>query len=984
MIEKKTIILIDGHSLAYRSYFALERTGMRNSNNEPTWAVFGFFKAFFDLISRMKPDAIAVSFDISKKTFRNEMFPEYKANRPPSPEAMRQQVNTIRRGIKLLNIPVYECEGCEADDVIGTLCQKIVEEGNNVRILTGDQDSFQLIDDDHVRVIYPSKGELHEYDKEKVFEKLGVYPDQLTDYKGLCGDTSDNIPGVKGIGAKGASSLLAEYKTLENLYENIDKITKAKMKSSLQEYKELAFLSKDLATIRRNLDIDFDFTDCHLEIPNLDEFVEFLKEMEFRNFLRQLPSLFQDFENFADFSFSIHGEKVKKQEKTNTNVLEPEAKQPEIQTSTAILEKVTIDEVTGQAKLAFVMPAIHTNPVQKALIINKAEDLKELVSTLNKKTVFAIDLETDSLKVLEANIVGIAISWQEKETLQYKNGILISNNEEFMCNSAYIPLGHLFENDQIPIDDAVAIIKPLLEDTKVSKVLHNAKFDMHILQNYDIKLKNVSMDTMLASYIDDPANKHGLKSLVMQKFQFPMTEYEDLAGKGKNQITLDKVEVEKVAEYANLDSSMTLKLANYYANKLDEKQQDLLYNMEIPLMLVLINMERVGIGLDTAYLKELSVQLALSLEKLEEQIYEVANYPTKFNINSPKQLGDVLFVHMGLPAKGKTKTKTGYSTSASVLESLVKEHSIAGLILEHRHLSKLKSTYIDSLPRLIDNKDHRIHTSFNQAITTTGRLSSSDPNLQNIPIRTELGNSIRKAFVPDREKNNCLVAADYSQIELRFLADLSQEPNLIEAFNNNVDVHSSTACKVFGVSLDNVTKEMRRKAKAVNFGIIYGQTAYGLSEALNITPKEAKIFIEKYFQTYPRVKEYMDSSVQEAHRKGYVVTKFGRKRFFANELSSSNRMIREFAERAAINSPLQGSAADLIKIAMINLDKKLKELKLKSRMLLQVHDELVLEVPKEELEEVKQLVKDCMEKACELSVPLVVDTCVGDNWMEAK
>lgn len=984
MEQKKTIILIDGHSLAYRSYFALERTGMRNSNNEPTWAVFGFFKAFFDLIGRMKPDAIAVSFDISKKTFRNEMFPEYKANRPPSPEAMRSQVQTIRRGIKMLNIPIYECDGCEADDVIGTLCQKIVDEGNNVRILTGDQDSFQLIDDENVRVMYPTKGELQEFDKEKVFDKLGVYPEQLVDYKGLCGDASDNIPGVKGIGKVGAANLLAEYKTLENIYENIDKITKKKMKSSLEEHKDLAFLSKDLATIRRNLDIDFNFSDCHLEIPNLDEFVQFLKDMEFRNFLRQLPSLFQDFENFEDFSFTIHGKEMKKPEKSSPKELEPEIEIQETQVATAVLEKITVDEQTGQQKLAFAATVVHTNPVQKELIIREVEQLKELVDTLNNKSVFAIDLETDSLKVLEAKIVGIAISWQDEETLKDQNGTLISISEAFMCNSAYIPLGHLFDDRQIAIDEAIGIIKPLLEGDKVSKVLHNAKYDIHVLRNYGISLNNVSMDTMLASYIDDPANKHGLKSLAMQKFQYVMTEYQELAGKGKNQITLDKVEVEKVAQYANIDSSMTLKLANYYAGKLDDKQQDLLYNMEIPLMLVLVDMERAGIGLDTGYLKELSVQLAASIEKLEEQIYEVANYPTRFNINSPKQLGDVLFVHMGLPAKGKTKTKTGYSTSAKVLESLVKDHSIAELILEHRHLSKLKSTYIDSLPKLIDSKDHRIHTSFNQAITTTGRLSSSDPNLQNIPIRTELGNSIRKAFIPNKDKDNCLVAADYSQIELRFLADLSQEPNLVEAFNNNVDVHSSTACKVFGVSLEEVTKDMRRKAKAVNFGIIYGQTAYGLSEALGIAPKEAKLFIQKYFETYPMVKEYMDSSVQEAHRKGYVVTKFGRKRFFANELSSSNRMIREFAERAAINSPLQGSAADLIKIAMINLDDKLKELNLKTRMLLQVHDELVLEVPKNELEQVKELVKNYMENACQLSVPLVVDTCVGDNWMEAK
>lgn len=989
MDKKKTLILIDGHSLAYRSYFALERTGMRNSENIPTWGVYGFFKAFFDLINKIKPDAIAVSFDVSKVTFRTEKFPEYKANRPPMPDAMKIQVNNIRRGIETLNIPIFEQEGFEADDVIGTLSSKTIAEGNNIVILTGDQDSFQLLDTSGISVLLPTKGELVEYDRDKVFEKLGVFPEQIADYKALCGDASDNIPGVKGIGKKGAVELLTQFKTLEEIYENLDQIPKKRLRTLLEDSKEIAFLSKDLATIRRNIELDFDFKCCHLEIPNLDNFIAFLKEMEFRTFLNQLPKLFKDFENFLDYDFSTNGAK-KPAKDTNQQlaIISDDANSSAVReyvstSSVGILEKVTLDKETGQAKLAFAAQVELTEPVNKSFIIDEINTLEELIEKLTTKPIFAVDLETDSLKVLEAKIVGIALSWQENVTLEVKNGKLICLNNDFECDSAYIPVWHK-NGKQINIDQALSLLKPVLESTKIAKVLHNAKYDLHVFKNYGLNVNNVICDTILASYIEDPAQKHGLKELVFQKFKYNMTEYTDLAGTGKKQVTLDKLDISTVADYASMDAAMTIRLAHYYASKLDETQQKLLYDMEMPLINILLEMERAGISLDKHFLTELSQKLSKSLDELEEQIYKETKYHTKFNINSPKQLGDVLFEHMGIETSTKTKTKSSFSTSAKVLESLAKKHHIAQLILEYRHLSKLKSTYVEALPKLINKKTGRLHTTFNQSVTTTGRLSSSDPNLQNIPIRTEIGNSIRKAFVACDKENYLLLSADYSQIELRFLADISHEPNLIEAFKNNKDIHTDTACKVFGIEPDKVTKEMRRQAKAVNFGIVYGQTAYGLSETLGITPKEAKAFIDKYFQTYPKVREYMDKSIQKAYQTGYVTTKFGRKRYLMNELNSKNRTIKEFAERAAINSPLQGSAADLIKLAMIKLDETIRAKNLKSIILLQVHDELVLEVPKEELETIKQIVKESMENVYNLSVPLLVDICCASNWMEAK
>lgn len=983
MSESKTVVLIDGHALAYRSYFALERTNMRNSQNVPTWAVYGFFKAFFDLLDHVQPDALAISFDVSRKSFRTEMFEDYKAHRPPMPDDMRTQMSLLRRGIEALNIPIFEKEGVEADDVIGTLAEKISAEGHNVIILTGDQDSFQLLDNQKVRVLVPSKGTLTNYGKQEVFEKMGIYPEQIVDYKALRGDTSDNIPGVRGIGDKTAVTLLTEFNDLDTIYENLDKITKKRQKQLLEEGKEIAYLSRDLARIKRDVELDYEFKCCCLDKPNIEEFTAFAKELEFRSFLAQIKTLF---DNFNSTETCEGGGKIPKE---GVEKITPEPDAVSLKDGNYATFRNTVPETYKHSDNNNQLGLFDTKSVQSEpetmiskKIIQSETDLKELIKSLEAQTVISVDLETDSLKVLEANIVGIALSWPEKEMFKIENNKLTVTEDALKAHAAYIPVGHTM-GDQVDKKSVIEAIKPLLEGTKVAKVLHNAKFDMHVFKNVDITLGNVIMDTMLASYVEDPGQGHGLKDLSMRKFKHAMTDYTEVAGKGKNQTTLDKIEIETVAAYAFDDAAMTLKLAHYYAQKLDKEQLSLLYSIEMPLLFILIDMEREGIALNKGYLQELDKELIKLIADLEEKIYKEANYPSRFNINSPKQLGDVLFEHMGIPAKTKNKTKTGYSTSQKVLESIAEDYKIGQLILEYRHLTKLKSTYVDALPKLINARTGRIHTSFNQAVTTTGRLSSSDPNLQNIPIKSEIGNRIRKAFIPNNS-SDYLVAADYSQVELRFLADMSHEETLIKAFKEGADIHTTTASKIFRVNPEDVTKEMRRQAKVVNFGIIYGQTAFGLASTLGIDRKEAKSFIDKYFETYPRIQEYMENTLKKVRQSGYVSTKLGRKRYFYNDLSSSNRAIKEFAERAAINAPIQGSSADLMKLAMIQLAETFKKESLKAKMLIQVHDEIIIEVPPEELETVKKLVKSIMENAFELSVPLIADVSVGKDWMEAK
>lgn len=955
--NQKTLILIDGHALAYRSFFALERTGMKTSEGQPTWAVYGFFHALFDLLKKVKPDAMAVSFDMGRETFRTEVYKEYKAHREAMPDTLKCQMEFLHEGLVAMDIPIYQLKGFEADDVIGTIAHKAKALGHKTYILTGDRDSFQLVDREGlIKVLIPSKGVLDEYDTQKVYERMGVYPEQVIDYKGLCGDSSDNIPGIKGIGDKTAVKLLTEYKTLENVLANIENIKGDSLKIKLKEGIEIAKLSQHLATIDLDTPIEFDFDHTHLTIFDTQKLVEFFKKMEFRSLLAQIPSLQVHFkERPVEKSLEVSVTPKKEGQLSLFGGVQPQVEE---------LQKIEIvPEISLPKKEVY---------LEDKTFVQDEKTFKFLLQELDEVSLFSLDTETTGLDTLEADLVGISISYDK--AFSYNKGFHYGDSKTL---NYYIPVGHK-EGQQLDLNYVLDNLNPLLENSEKGKIIQNAKYEINIFKNYNIDIKGVVMDTMLASYVKDPSRRHGLKSQALSLLGFDMQNIEELIGKGKNAITMDMVSIEDAGLYACYDSFSTLELGKYYAKNLDEKLFELLGKIELPLVEVLAYMEREGVYVDREYLSELSGEIGRSLEIIEAKIYKEAGQI--FNINSPKQVGDILFEKMMLPS-GK-KTKTGYSTDSNVLENLAKDYTIAKLILEQRHLAKIKSTYIDALPELISPKDKRLHTSFNQTVTTTGRLSSSNPNLQNIPIRSEIGNRIRAAFTA-QDKDSVILSADYSQIELRLLAHFSGDEKLKEAFLNNIDIHSATAASVFDVSLGNVTKEMRYKAKAVNFGIIYGQTSYGLSNSIDITPSEAKVFIDKYFATYPKIKEYLDGTVALAHRQGFIETMFGRRRYLAEELSSKNRMIREFAERAATNTPLQGTAADLIKLAMIEVYKKLKNSDLKTKMVLQVHDELILEVPRSEIDEVCKIVKEAMELSQPLEVPLEIDIQIGKSWMES-
>ena len=887
----KTLILIDGHALAYRQFFALERTGMKNSENQPTWAVYGFFKAIFDLLAKIHPDYIAVAFDVGRRTFRTEKFEEYKANREAMPDTMRSQLGIICEGLKAFDIPIITKEGFEADDVIGTISKNASDKGHNTLILTGDQDSFQLIDKDGtVKVLIPSKGELIEYDWNKVYEKLGVYPDQVIDYKGLRGDTSDNIPGIRGIGEKTAQKLLNRYKHLEDVLADCDNIPEKAVQKKICEQKDIAILSKDLATIVRNVELDFDIDTATVTLPKIEDVSAFLRKMQFYTFIKNIDKILTSFNPNAE---------VKANE--NLNLFNQAPKQDNVQQS---LFAQAIKETVEEANIEF-------------KIVN-ANNIEDILAQLEKSDRISMRFYSNEGEIVSATI---------------------SNGENFFFGA-----------------NEVEKLKPIIENPNIKKIGFDAKSDYHLLLNNGYTLKGLEYDVLLASYVKDPNRKHALEA---QALDF-----------------LNHIIMSNESEMGKCDEAYTIfRLYEYWQKNLDEREQKIVNEIEIPLTLVLAKMEHPGVAIDCEYLKELSSYMTEKLAELEDLIYQLAGEP--FNINSPKQVAEVLFDKLEL----KTKKKKSRSTSAEVLEELAQEYEICEYILQHRKFAKLKSTYTDALPTLISKKDGRIHTTYNQALTVTGRLSSSNPNLQNIPIRSEEGNKIRSAFCAMDKENSLILSADYSQIELRLLAHVSGDEHLIHAFTSGEDVHAMTAAKVFGVELKDVTKEMRRRAKAVNFGIVYGQSKYGLAKSLGITNAEAQEFIDKYFETYPKVKEYMNNEVEFVTQNGYVETAFGRKRYLASELQSSNYQIREFAQRAAINQPLQGTAADLIKIAMIRVDKAID--KMKTKMIMQVHDELVFEVPKDELEQLKSIILDCMAlKDQNFKVPLDVDINYGSSWKE--
>ena len=893
MSNKKTLVLIDGHALAFRQYYALERTGMKNSDNQPTWAVYGFFKAIFDLLTRIKPDFIAVTFDVGRQTFRVEKYEEYKANREAMPDTLRSQIGTIVEGLQAFDIPIYTKEGYEADDVIGTISRIASENNHNTLILTGDQDSFQLIDKEGmVKVLIPSKGELVEYNWDKVYEKLGVYPNQVIDYKGLRGDTSDNIPGIRGIGEKTAQKLLSRYANLEELLADCENIPENAIREKICTQKETAILSKELATIIRNVNIEFDIEKATVTLPQIDKVSEFLRKMQFYTFIKNIDKILASFnstETPAGENLSLFS-------------------QPQNPSGDAIQQNLftqAIKETVDDADIEYT-------------IVN-SDNVTQIVNDL-----------------LDSNRIGIKY-YSKDEKISH---VGISNGKNYFFPQDFI------EN-----------LKPIIENETIKKIGFDVKSEYSLLLNNGFSPKGLEYDVLLASYVKDPNRKHTIDAQALDFLNHIIAKPDD------------------VQKFACDEAETILKLYDYWTKNLEETEQKLVKDIELPLTEVLARMEYAGVAINSDYLKELSSYMTEKLAELEDFIYQLAGEP--FNINSPKQVAEVLFDKLEL----KSKKKKSRSTSAEVLEELAEEYEICDYILQHRKFSKLKSTYTDVLPTLISKRDGRIHTTYNQALTVTGRLSSSNPNLQNIPIRSEEGNKIRAAFCAQNPEN-FILSADYSQIELRLLAHVSGDENLIQAFSSGEDVHTMTASKVFGVGVNEVTKDMRRKAKAVNFGIVYGQSKYGLAKSLGISNTEAQEFIDKYFEHYPGVKQYMEDKKQFANQHGYVETIYGRKRYLASELMSPNFQIREFAQRAAINQPLQGTAADLIKMAMIEVDKQLAQLGLNTKMIMQVHDELVFEVPQNELDTVKQLVLKAMELNQPLRVPLEVDINCGTSWKE--
>jgi len=910
------LVLVDGHALAYRAFFALPVDGFSTSEGELTNAVYGFSMMLLRTLQEEKPDYVAVTFDAPAATFRHEEFAEYKAHRPPMREEMRSQMERIRQVVETLNIPIFEVPGYEADDLIGSLARQASDEQLDTIIITGDNDALQLVSP-QVKVVTPGGhrqrfSDPKVYDEEAVKEKYEIHPRMLVDYKGLVGDKSDNIPGVAGVGDKTARSLIQTYGTVEEIYEHLDEIESTRARKALVGQKEQALLSKHLATIVTDVPITLDLEKCRTSDFDRDRVTTLFRELDFRSLVQRLP--ISDREEAQQMTFF--------------------AQEP----------------LTGADSIA----------------VTTEEELNSLVSRLSESSRFALDVETTSPDAMKADLVGFSFAAEFGEAF-------------------YVPVGHLLPGDtgaQLPMALVVERLRPVLENPKIAKAAHNAKYDLTVLARHGIRVQGLDVDTMIAAYLLDPSRRrYRLKDLAWSKLGMEMTPITDLIGKGRDRITMAQVSIADAAAYAGADADATSRLVGVLEDELRQQEQwGLFREVEMPLVEVLMDMEMTGVALDTEELMQISRIFHQRIVALEKEIQGLACHP--FNISSTQQLAVVLFEELGLPVQAKTKT--GYSTRASVLEGLRELHPIIDLILEHRQLTKLKSTYVDALPLLLNRETGRVHTSYNQTGTVTGRMSSSDPNLQNIPIRTELGRHVRAAFVA--QEGWLLLGADYSQVELRILAHISQDPNLLGAFARGEDIHASTASAILQVPLSEVTPAMRRLAKTINFGIIYGMGEYGLAQRTELSLEEAREFIAHYFERYERVKDYVERTKREAHERGYLSTLLGRRRYFP-ELQATSQThggMKRAAEREAINMPIQGSAADILKIAMIRLHRALEKRNLGARMILQVHDELVVEVPQEELDAVSHLVRSVMEKAWDLDASLKVDVAVGRNWEQMK
>ena len=903
--DKPLLMIIDGHAQVHRAFHAIsvrqhltvEKTG------EDVTAVYGFANAFLRAVQEWSPTHCAIAFDLPAPTFRSLKFPAYKAHRPSTPLELRHQFDRVKELMRAFKVPVFEQEGFEGDDVIGTLARSAEQQQIETVILTGDTDTFQLVSP-WVRVVLHSIQDRKVYGESEVRARFGgLTPDQQPDFKALKGDTSDNIPGVPSIGDKTAIKLVLEHGNIENMYENLDQIEPARVREALREHRDTAFLSKELATIVRDAPINLDLEECRFWRYDRKDIIELFRQFDFSNAIASRV---------------------------------PNPKQPTF-----------ADEPSPQ------VPGPDSTDYS---VVDTKEKLEALVAELSGAECFAFDTETTGLDPMKAELVGLSFS-----TAPGKGW--------------YVPVAHQ-EGEQLPLEEVLPALRPVLESPSMGKTAHNANYDLTVLANHGVKVANVDFDTMVAAHLMG-RKAIGLKNLALQVLDVEMEEITGLIGTGRKQITFDKTPIDRAAVYSAKDSDVTGRLRTFFDPQLKRAGiWELLTDVEMALVPVLVDMQRNGIGLNVGSLHEMSRDLAQHLRRVEQAIYDSVGHTV--NINSPQQLSDLLFNELQLPKTKRTKTG-GYTTDAGALEGLRGAHPVIDGVLEYRQLSKIKSTYVDSLPELINPRTGRIHTSYNQTGSSTGRVSSSDPNLQNIPVRTELGRQVRRAFVAENVPEWTLVSADYSQIELRVLAHLSQDAALLEAFNRGEDIHSATGALMYDVPIETVTSDMRRISKVLNFGVIYGLSPFGISQQTEFSPDEGQKFIDNYFSKYPGIRDYLDSVKQQAREDGYVSTPLGRRRYIP-EIHASNFNVRQGAERAAVNMPIQGGAADIMKLAMIRVHKKLNESGLRTRLLLQVHDELMFEAPMDEVDAATDLALEEMSNAMDMSVPLKVDVKTGHNW----
>jgi len=891
-MAKKKLYLIDGNSLLYRSYYGIHR--LSTSKGFPTNAVFGFISMLKKLMERKKPHYLGIVFDAKGPTIRHKAFKDYKAHRKPMPEDLVVQIPVIKKILRAFNIPLYEQENYEADDVLGSLAQRASSHNVLSVIVTNDKDIFQLVD--KLTIVYNPVKEIS-LDEKKVKEHFGVSPSQVVDVLALWGDSSDNIPGVPGIGEKTSKALINQFGSLEKLLENLDKIEKTRLQEKIKQNLEQLKLSQQLATIEKGLDVKFNLEDFSISEPNYKELIPIFQELEFSSLL---------------------AEYTKKPKSTKKHYR----------------------------------------------VIFEEKALRELIAKIKRAKFVSLDTETDSAFPTQACLVGLSFSTKP--------------NHAF-----YVPLRHDYPNapSQLPKEQALNLLKKVLENPKIKKIGQNIKYDYIVLKKEGIRIQGIDLDSMILSYLLEPNwGKHNLNRLALTYLQVKAISYNDIVGKGKNEVTIDAVDIDRVAPYACQDADLTLQLSSLLWPKIKEENLDSLYRkFELPLIEVLADMEMWGVKIDTQALKNLSSELEYELGHLRKKIYDISG--EEFNLNSPQQLASILFDKLNLPASRRTKITKSYSTSVNILQELAKDYPIAQYTLEYRKLTKLKSGYADSLPLLLNPATGRIHTSYNQTVAATGRLSSSDPNLQNIPVKGDLGRRFREAFIP--AQGHLFLSADYSQVELRVLAHLSKDPALIETFLHDRDIHEETAERVFGNASILFKEEKRRRAKIINFSMIYGASAFSLAKELETSTSEAQDFIDLYYEKYPKVRQFLEKKVKDAQEKGFSETIFGRKRQVP-ELQHKDKMTQQAGRRIALNTPIQGSAADLMKKAMIDIWREMKRKDLKSKMILQVHDELVFEVPDAEKDKVEILVKEKMENVFPLKAPLKVHLSWGVNWAEAK